>query len=335
MPEGPLNSSTTLIAEGNTWINIGGKWATVPALSIGGNTVAITGTWIKTASLIDEELLEAEITGPERYAQELKALQGRRVDIFTFMQKLPTTLPKYQYPYEWESLAVVRTTSFSEWWKNLPQETRKNIRRAQKRGVALEVRTLDDDLVRGIMAVNNDSAVRQNKAFLHYGKSFDQVKFDQSPFSDRSDFICAYAEGELIGFAKIVYQEKIASVVQFLPKASHHDKRPANALLAKAVQVCEAKGMLYLVYGKFNYGNKGNNSLREFKVRNGFEEMQVPRYYVALSSWGVLYTKLKLYRGLIGLMPRPAIRFAISARAKWMRIQELMRRRSSNVRTAE
>ena len=38
------------------------------------------------------------------------------------------------------------------------------------------------------------------------------------------------------------------------------------------VEVCEAKGISHLIYGMYNYGNKRNSSLLEFKIRNGFEE---------------------------------------------------------------
>ena len=67
------------------------------------------------------------------------------------------------------------------------------------------------------------------------------------------------------------------------------DKRPANALIAKMVEVCEAKGISHLIYGLYNYGNKRNSSLLEFKIRNGFEEFLVPRYYIPLTTIRVRY----------------------------------------------
>src|SRR5437773_2109408 len=80
-----------------------------------------------------------------------------------------------------------------------------------------------------------------------------KVKKDQSSFLDRSDFICAHLADELIGFLKLVYRGETASILQLLPKASHNDKRPANALVAKAVERCEARAVSYLTYGMFNY----------------------------------------------------------------------------------
>ena len=85
---------------------------------------------------------------------------------------------------------------------------------------------------------------------------------------------------------KIVYRGDVASILQMLSRASHHDKRPANALIAKAVELCEAKGISYLTYGMFNYGNKRASSLRDFKIRNGFEEILVPQILRPLDEMG-------------------------------------------------
>ena len=79
--------------------------------------------------------------------------------------------------------------------------------------------------------------------FLHYGKNFDQVKRDEASYADRSEFICAYLGDEMVGVMKVVYRGDVASILKFLPKASHQDKRPANALIAKAVEVCASRNV--------------------------------------------------------------------------------------------
>jgi hypothetical protein len=217
---------------------------------------------------------------------------------------------------EWDSIAAVRLTTYQEWWDSLPQETRKNVRRGQKRGVIVQVKSVDDDLIRDLQVLNNDSPVRQGKTFTHYGKTLDQVKKDQAAFLDRSDYICAYHEKELIGVVKLIYRGDVASILTFLPKASHHDKRPANAIMAKAVEICAERGIQYLTFGKFNYGNKRHTPLREFKIRNGFEEVLVPRYYVPLTAKGAVSVRLKLHRGLLGLLPHGVITFLVNTRSK-------------------
>ena len=299
-------------------ISVKGKWIEVPALDVNGKTIIVKKKFVKLAIIEAEEWLESELEDPDLYVRTLKDRSHRlRADIFTFAQKLPGSPPKYEYPMEWASVAAIHLTTFSDWWEKLPQESRKNVRRSQKRGVVVTVRDLDDDLVRGIIGVNNDSPVRQGTRYSHYGKTFEQVKKDQSSFLDRSAFICAYFGDELIGFMKLVFSGEVASILQILPKASHQDKRPANALIAKAVELCEARGMSYLTYGLLNYGKKRESSLKDFKVRNGFEEMLTPRFYVPLTPWGYVSMKLKIHQGLRGLLPQRVIKLAVWARTKW------------------
>ena len=312
-------------------VSVKGKWIRVPALAVNGKTIIVRGRWIKKAVVEAEEWLETEVEDPELCVRELRNQKSGALhaDIFTFTQKLPATSPKYRYPMEWHSVAAIRLSTFKEWWDSLPQETRKNVRRSQKRNVVVVIKNLDDDLIRGIVEVNNDSPVRQKVPFAHYGKTFDQVKKDQSCFGDRSDFICAYLGDDLIGFIKIVYRGSVASILQILPRASHHDKRPANALIAKAVERCEEKGVSYLTYGMFNYGNKRESSLIDFKIRNGFEEVLVPRFYIPLTPWGSHCLRMKLHRGLLAVLPLSAITTALRARAKWYDFWQKVSRCSS------
>jgi hypothetical protein len=308
-------------------ISIKGKWLKLPALNVGENTLVIHGRWLKLAAIHDEEWLEAEVEKPEMCVATLKEQKSRRLraDIFAFTQKLPGSAPKYRYLTEWSSVAAVKLASFKDWWEKLPQETRKNVRRAQKRGVVVGVRTFDDELVAGISEVNNDSPVRQGIRNAHYGKSLDQVRKDHSAFVDRSDFICAFLGDEIIGFLKLVYRGEVASILNLATKARHSDKRPANALVAKAVELCEARGISFITYGQFNYGNKRDSPLREFKVRNGFEEILKPKFYVPLTRWGALCMKMKLHRGVLGILPNNMIAMGIGARGKWYTLKQFIK----------
>jgi hypothetical protein len=146
-------------------------------------------------------------------------------DIFYFSRKKPQLLfQTLTISQEWERAAAISLTTAPRFEGELPQETRKNVRRSQKRGVVVKVKGLDDDLVQAMVGVNKDSPVRQQRSFDHYGKTFDQVRKDQSSFLDRSDFICAYLGEELIGFLKLVYIGRVASILQLLPKASPRTK---------------------------------------------------------------------------------------------------------------
>lgn len=309
----------TDMTEQSIEVSVAGKWKRVPALKVLGRNIIVVGKMTRTAIIHDEEWLETALDDPEASVQELKkgGQHGLSPDLFTFAQKPPDTVRRFGYQMEFDSIAAARTSDFKEWWEKLPQETRKNVRRAQKRGVVVAVSQLDDTLVKGIAAVNNESSTRQGRPNRHYGKSLDLVRKDHESFLDRSDFIGAYLDHELIGYLKVVYRGDTASILNIVSKSCHQDKRPSNALLAKAIELCEARGVTHLIYGRYHYGRKRNSSLLEFKIRHGFGELLIPRYYIALTKWGALCLRLKLHRGLIEMVPPGIIEMASMVRAKW------------------
>lgn len=319
------------MAKNTIQISVKGKWVRIPCIDVEGNSLVVKGRALKVASIHDEAWLETEVKDPGACVRKLKE-RGADVlpaDVFTFAQKLPDTVAKYDYPTEWESMAAIRLSTFKEWWGRVPQETRKNVRRSEKRGVVVQVKCFDETLIRGIREVNNDSNERQGMRNTYYGKSLEQLKRDYSSFVDRSDFICAYFKDEMVGFLKLVHRGNVAAILNLTVKPSHSDKRPANALIAKAVELAEGHGAHFVTYGYFNYGNKRESSLREFKARNGFEEILVPRFYVPLTAWGKLCLMLKLHRGLLGILPTSVIALGLGARAKWRDLTLWMSRCSS------
>jgi len=320
--------TSAFMASHDLVISVKGKRVRVPALEIHGRHVVANGRWIKTASVHDEGWLERAVEDPQPYIDGLTARGSNRLkaDIFTFVQRLPDVTPRCSYPMEWDNVAAIPLDDPNAWWESLPQETRKNVRRSAKRGVVVSTTTLNDDLIRGIMSVNNESPMRQGKPFYHYGKDFESVKQDYSSFADRSEFVCAYSEGDLIGFVQLVYMGPVAAILGILMKAAHQDKRPANALIASAVKHCAAAGRSYLTYGKYVYGNKGaDNPLTEFKRRNGFEEFRVPRYYVPLTAKGRMCVALQLHRGLLEILPERVIAPLLALRRLWYRSSALRR----------
>src|SRR5262249_53138825 len=129
-----------------------GKWQTVPALHVGDCAVVVKSGWLRQAIVHDEEWLETALADPRACLDGLKTREGRalKADVFTFAQRVPDTTPRLPHYSELESIAVCHVTTFKAWWEALPQESRKNVRRAEKRGVTVSLRELDDDLVRGI-----------------------------------------------------------------------------------------------------------------------------------------------------------------------------------------
>ena len=213
----------------------------MPSASIDGTAVVVLGKQLGIAMVRDEEWQDGEaVHDPEEFIAGLK--RDLKADIFTFAQKLPDTKPKYGYPVEWDNVAAIPVTSYQDWWeKQLPQVTRKSIRRGAKRGVAAEVTEFTDDLVSGIIEIHNDTPTRQGVPFSHFGKEFHLVKQEYGTYLDRSIFIGAYHERELIGVIKMVNTERSANIMQIVTKTRHYDKRPTNILIAKAVEVCEKK----------------------------------------------------------------------------------------------
>jgi len=303
-PSAQLSDMEPIISPQFTEIRVQGMTVVVPSTRVQGRTIIVTGKWVKVASVEDESCLEGDVVdNPDLFLTQLK--QGPlKVDLFTFEQKPTSTKPRYRYHMEWDNAAIIPITDYAHWWESLPQETRRNVRKAAKLGVDVKAVQFDDELVRGIVDIYNETPIRQGQRFWHYGKSFEAVKKEKATYLERSEFIGAYFAGALIGFIKLLYVDKCATVFHILSKEQHADKRPTNALIAKAVEVCAAKGMTSLQYCKYVYGKNETSPLTEFKRRNGFERVLYPRYFVPLSTKGKLVLKLKLHHGLVHLLPQ-------------------------------
>ena len=296
-------------------IRISGRTLYVPSAEICGRTVVVTGRWIRTARVRDEDVVEGvTVKDPGLFITKLKE-SNLKADVFTFAQKPPEVTPKHNYHFEWDNWAAAPTTCFKDWWENLSQVSRKNVRRAARRGVVVKIVQFDDNLVKGVHRIYNHTPVRDGRLFWHFGKDFETVRRELSTYLDRSEFIGAYSNEELIGFIKMVYVDHVATLMHIISMNEHYDKRPMNALIAKAVEFCEQKGISHLIYGQFVYGNNRRSSLVEFKRRNGFQQVNFPRYYIPLTASGHLFIRLRLYRGFSGLIPEPILYVLLACRA--------------------
>jgi hypothetical protein len=268
---------------------------------------------VRIAAIQDEEWIEGEpVAEPESF---IRSWQGKSpADIFVFARPLPRSEPCYPFHFEWDNVAVAKLTEFAQWWESLPQETRKNVRRSQRRGVTVNRVNFDDQLVRGISNIYNETPIRQGRKFWHYGKSFEQVKAGNATYPDRSEFIGAFFEGKLIGFIKFVMVNNVARIMQIVSMEAHTDKRPTNALLARAVEICCEKRATHLIYGKYVYGKKENSPVTEFKKRNGFEPLSFPRYYVPLTRAGQFAIRFGLHRGLEHFVPEKIMTLFLTGR---------------------
>jgi hypothetical protein len=312
-----VQSQTATVSNDHTEIRVKGKTVHVPSVQIEGRTVIATGKWLKMAAFRDEDMMEGgTLTDPESFISQLKQTQ-LNADIFTFAQKLPDTAPKYGYHVTWENFAVIPITKASDWWeKQVEPSVRRAVRKATKSGVTVTPVAFDDALVEGIVSINNETPIRQGKPFWHFQKSFNAVKDENSTYKDRNTFLGAYYEGELIGFVRLTRTDRVANIVQLLTKMKHFDKRPANALVAKAVEVCEQSKITHLMYCNYTY-NDPDSSLTEFKRRNGFQKVDLPRYYIPLSIKGEIALRLGLHRGLAQRVPKPLLHQLLRLRSRW------------------
>lgn len=287
----------------------------VPSSCFDGRTIVAIGRWIKTAVVWDEELLQGEaVPDPETYIAQLQN-SGLRADIFTFAQKMPNVLPRHNFPLEWDCVAVIPITTSSEWWKNLTcRDVRRSVRKAKKLGVVVKEVEFDDAFVESIVKIYSESPIRQGKPFWHYRKDFETVKRETSTYLDRSTFLGAYYNDELVGFIKLVHVGSVMSILQIIGQIKHFNKRAMNALIAKAVEFCELKGVSYLTYGEYD---GPSSSLGEFKRRNGFQRVLLPRYYIPLTLRGQIALKLKLHRRLVDMLPKPVFTQLRKVRNLW------------------
>jgi len=304
-------------AVGRTEIHVKGKPVLVPSVSIEGRTVIVTGGWLKTAVVHDEELIQGStMDDPEVFIRELKR-SGLKADVFTFAQRLPDMTPRYSYRIDWENVAAIPIVSYQEWWdKRTDTGVRRAVKKAAKLGVEVKVVDFDDVFVDGIVKINNETPIRQGRPFWHYQKPFEKVKLEHSTYAERNVFLGAYLQGELIGYLRATYVGTVLSVIQILSLMSHYEKKPGNAMIAKAVEVCEQNGMTHLMYCNYVY-NDPTSSLTEFKRRNGFQKVLLPRYYIPLTLKGRLTMNLGLHLGIAKSVPEPIRIRLLKMRNNW------------------
>jgi len=317
VPSSQLSPASTITSSDENVIRVKGKNIRVPSKRIFARTVITNGKWLTLASIRDEDLTEGELVAdPEAFVSQLKE-SGLKADLFTFVQKLPDTHPQYTYHTEWDNLAIIPITTYANWFeKQAESSVRRAVRKAAKSGVVVLESELDDAFVQGIVNINNETPIRQGRPFWHYQKSLEDVRRENATYPERTIFLGAYLEDALIGFIRITFVDRVASIIQQLSMIKHYDKRPANALIAKAVEICEQRGYQYLMYCNYVY-NDPNSSLTEFKRRSGFQKVLLPRYFIPLTAKGQIALRLGLHHGLLQRIPKPIVSQLLKFRNRW------------------
>ncbi len=234
----------------------------------------------------------------------LQKLRERGVDVFTFVERKWCCLaanPSSDWLKTEDNVALLKIVPYMEWLRAVGKKTRNMIRKAEKSGVKTEIAEPSEKFVQGVWRIYNETPIRQGRGFSHYGLSIETVNALIAFYSRDSTFIGAYLEGELVGFVQLIYGDQIAVMSQILSLQRYWDKALNNSLIAKAVEVCASRGVLWLMYGRM-----GNHpSLDNFKESNGFSKFMLTRYYVPLTRKGRIAARLGLHREAKDALPQP------------------------------
>jgi hypothetical protein len=282
----------------------------IRCVTLEGQVFCVSGGPLTVARLEDEWY--EDLANPELIIERLKQLD-ERIDLFTFWQRMPDVKPLYPYHLEWEEIAVLPVTSYEDWFtKQIKSRVRNQLRKAEKEGLVVRETRYDDAFVKGMTRLFNESPVRQGRKFWHYGKSFETVKEQFSRYVHREWMLSAEYGNEMIGLMMLGNAGRFALTGQILSSLHHRDKAPNNALIAKAVESCAARGLPYLIYLFWS-----DDSLAEFKRRCGFERVRVPRYYVPITWRGELALRAGAHRGVKAMLP-PRLKASLKQlRTKW------------------
>jgi hypothetical protein len=308
-PGDPMNSRRETIG-------IAGNSIEVDVFDIQGKDVVVEGTFFRVARLKDE--MADVISEPRAFIQHLKE-SGLKADILTFWPRVPEPALDYGYAYEDRIQALLPISDFDHWWsRQVHKNTRNRIRHAKAVGVEVRSVPLDADLVKAIKRIYDETPIRRNQAFWHYGKSIGQLteELERDLDGGNVEFLVAYHDDEVIGFMKMIYRPPFGDPVLFLSSTRHAAKCPSNALMARAVEACALRKLRYIHYSDWRLGTHG-----DFLRRNGFEPVAVRRYYVPLTLRGKVYVQGRLYVRVRERLPEGARVFLATCRGSLMRLR--------------
>jgi hypothetical protein len=264
-------------------------------MSINDTDIRIAGKFFRVARLRHEWMEFPD--DPPALVEEVK--QKRTADLFTFLQEAHYPRPELPFQRETTAASLLTIKSFDDWWENLHFKARNKARKAQKTGVEIREVGLDDDFVMGVQKLYNESPLRQGRKFTHYGKEFATIKEDLASLQGKTIFVGAYSKGELIGFMKLFEGKGIIRIIHILAMLAHRDKCVMDALIARAVKICDEKNISHL-----HYGDWASRGLGVFRIKYNFQRHDCPRYFVPLTARGKFMLALRLHRPLRERLPQ-------------------------------
>ncbi len=237
-------------------------------------------------------------------AEFVRKLRARQVDVFTFIERtwissIPN--PNPQWIKTEDNVGLLRVTSYEKWLKDIMKKTRHNmVRKAERLGIRTEIVTeVTPRFVQEVWRIYNETPIRQGRAFPHYGIKTETLK--QMLLTENCTLVAAYLQDELVGYMQMSHGDNTAILSQILSLQKHWDKAVTNALIAKAVEICDRKKISWLLYGRMETAHP---SLDSFKRHNGFAKFTIPRYYIPLTQKGKIAIKLGLHREMKDALPK-------------------------------
>src|SRR6266702_2118893 len=67
------------------------------------------------------------VRDPAELIDDLKASKVVSANLFTFVQPVQEVIPRYPYYLEWDSLAVLRISTYDRWWKSQINDKTRNM----------------------------------------------------------------------------------------------------------------------------------------------------------------------------------------------------------------
>jgi hypothetical protein len=259
----------------------------------------------------DAHEYERDIMPTDSFIQKL---DERGIDIFTFIERswcFKITDPPRSWKRAQDNVGLLQIITYDEWQKNVGKKTRNMIRKAEKLGVTTQIAEPSEKLAEGIWRIYNETPIRQERAFPHYGTPLSNI--NKSFQVAGSAFISASLQDELIGFIQLIQGDKIAIISQILALQKHSDKAVNNALIARAVEYCAEKKINWIMYGRI-----GNHpSLDTFKQNNGFSKYPITRFYIPISQKGRIATTIGWHRDLKDALPQ-SLKMTLIPFYNWM-----------------
>jgi len=220
-----------------------------------------------------------------------------------------------------DNVAKISITTYEDWHRQVCRKWQHDyIAKSRRKGLTVQIVQPTEQILQDMCEIYNETPVRQDRHFRHYGMTLEQLrKTKDEPLL----LIGAFRNGKLVGFLKLEIQGDVASFAQFLSLVKERDTRVNSALIAKAVEVCVEKKLLYLVYARM-----GNHpSLDRFKRSNGFDRFVFRRYYILLTLKGRILTMLRLHRELKSLIPESLKSYLIPAYSWFSRLKAIRSKR--------